>query len=168
MTTKEFAKKWNISERKVKQMLPYLQHITYCECCKRANIPDDTIAIYIPDNRKYAKNSEVKKYCYLIDAISSNMILNENFLNVTEGELKTMVKHLEDKGYILLKNDAKKENYNYRDYVISTKIPEWKSSSSKQKSEIVLQGIITAGKLADALAETMKTTRTVICPAANS
>ena len=26
----KIAERWNILERKVKQMLPYLQHITYC------------------------------------------------------------------------------------------------------------------------------------------
>lgn len=168
MTIKKFAKKWSISVSKAKKMLPCLHDVTYCECCKSANIPDDAVAIYIPDNRKYVKNPNIKKYCYLIDAISSNMILNEHFVNITEGELKTMVKHLAENGYILLKNGAKKESYNYRDYVISTKILEWKFFSSKQKSKIASQVLITIGKCADAFGEAMKTARIAMCPVANA
>lgn len=162
MTTKEFAKKWDISQNKVKQMLDFLPGITYCKHCKAAEIPDNAKAIYIPDKRKYSKKEPLKKYCYLIDTISQNMVLEEKFTGITKDNAETMVRHLYDEGYLLRKNNAPAGSYNYADYIVSTKIAGWDSMKSEEKAKIISDVLQTINHIANAVEQVARTAEAAI------
>lgn len=149
MKLNEYAKKWNITKDRAKLMAPYIGGYK-CPCCNQWNIPDDAQAIYIPDKRKYKK--ECKKYCYLIDAITQNMKLDEDLSSITNIECRTIVRELRSKNAIVLKDGCNQDSLDYCDYMVSADYLNWKQTKDSEKSELILSTIIKCAEAATAIA----------------
>lgn len=104
----------------------------------------------------------LKKYCYLIDTISQNMVLEEKFTKITKDESETMVSHLYNEGYLLRKNNAPVDSYNYADYIVSTKIAGWESMESKDKAKLISEVLQTINHIANAVEQVAKTAEAAI------
>lgn len=132
LTVEQYANKYGIEKSKVKKMCPYIANAEQCVYCKKWLIPKDAIPVYIPDKRLYAKTA--KKYCYVLDAINDNQLIFEETTNISEEECKRLVRELSENKLI---KPYGKDDYNYRNYIVSIQGSEWRQKDSKEKSKIV-------------------------------
>jgi len=146
MTLKKFREKWNLSTEKVKRMLPYIDGAVQCPNCKRWDIPENAVAIYIPDKNKYKEHT--KKYCYIMDAIGSKMLLNENLSMISADEIPQYVMELTRNDLIMIASNRPNNSNDYRDYVLTLKGAEWIAAITKRKSEIIIEMLKTIQELA--------------------
>ena len=116
MKLQEFAKKWNISKQKAAKMCPYISGARKCPCCGAWEVPNNAVAIYIPDKRKY--KSKIKKYRYVMDAIEQGMEIHETLSLVSESECKTIVAWLKSQKLLILKQGCSEDNLDYKNYML--------------------------------------------------
>ncbi len=133
MTTKEFAKNKNISERKVKVMAPYIDGAVQCPLCKKWQMPEDATPIYIPNKTYYAEKS--KMFCYILDAISLGHIIHPELSCVPEDSFLPLIDSLADSKYIARKN-INKNAFDCRNYQLTIHGAEWLNMKSKDKSDL--------------------------------
>ena len=148
MTLKSFREKWNLSTAKAKRMLPYIEGATQCPNCKSWNIPENAVAFYIPDKNKY--KTHTKKYCYIMDAIGSKMLLNEDLSMISDNELPQYLMELKRNNLITVANDCLDDSENYRDYVLTLNGAEWMNAITERKNEIIIEMQKTIQELAKA------------------
>jgi hypothetical protein len=139
MTLKEFAKKWSISESKAKRMMPYIDGVTRCKSCNAYEIPDDAVAIYIPNKSHYSQRA--KLYCYVLDAICRKMELNDSLSLITKQECNTIIKELIKHHLIILKDGCDEDSLNHLDYTTSFEVFEWERKKSAEKCEFVYNAL---------------------------
>ena len=154
MTISEFANKKGLSIRHIKIMAPYINGAKRCIYCKKWEIPPDSKPIYIPDKRKY--NAYSKYYCYVIDAISLDMDLNENVSLISENQIKTVVRELRNFGLITPKNGCPENSFDYQDYMLSLKLIEWHYKKSYEKTKLILEIINSCATVAKKATQTAK------------
>ena len=135
MTTKEFAKNKNISERKAKIMAPYIDGAVQCPLCKKWQIPGDATPIYIPNKTYYAEKS--KMFCYILDAISLEHIIHPELSCVPEDRFLQLIDLLADGNYItrINRNDNR---FDCRNYQLTINGAGWLDMKSKEKNEFAL------------------------------
>ena len=148
MTLKMFREKWNLSIAKAKKMLPYIDGAEQCPMCKGWDIPENAILIYIPDKRTYSQAT--KKYCYVMDAIGSTMLLNDNLSMISANEIPQYVRELKQNNLIMVADGRPEDSNDYRDYIPTLKGAEWMDAASKRKNEIITEMLKTIQELAKA------------------
>jgi hypothetical protein len=145
MTLNEFAKKWNVSKQKARQMCPYIEGATQCPLCHGWEIPDNAVAIYIPHKQHY--KAKFRRHCYVLDAISLGMLLVEELSLISESDCQAIVMQLKNANLIALKPDCGMDSLNYKDYILQ--IPDnWDSQNSSEKVQIVIEALKTVQALA--------------------
>lgn len=117
-------------------MCPYISGARQCPCCGGWDIPDNAVAIYIPDKRKYKK--QIQKYCYVMDAIAQGMEIHESLSLVSEEECKTIVSDLRTKNLLILKCGCPNESLDYRDYMLAFS-GNRENETAKEKSAVIVE-----------------------------
>ena len=131
INTKEFAKLKGISVDKAKRMDPYIKGATQCPHCKQWSIPENARAIYIPDLRKYKKDSVLRPYYYILESIVSKTESIEAFTGISEQEKRIYIEELINGELIRPINST-----NQQEYVLTLKDQNWFNSKNEAKREI--------------------------------
>ena len=135
MKLKEYKNKYGYeSEHKALKSLKYVDGIRICPYCGRIEIPNVAEAYYVPDKR-IMKNSDYKKYYYVLDAIIKKQIIIKELTNLDNSEVETIVRELFKLKYICLINGKFKESLNYKDYNETIDGIEWINLGAKQRNE---------------------------------
>ena len=128
MNIKQASRAWEISETEVQMICKEMGIDT-------ADIPDDTVPVYLPD-RFYESNPH-RYYIYLLDVISNTHM---EIKGIDKEILETCVAQLKEKKLIVLKMGADKDSLDYHDYVISAEralYNEWYDSLVKESMTFI-------------------------------
>ena len=98
--------------------------------------------LYIPDKRCY--NDFSKNYCYVLDAIVSEMDLVEELSLISNDVVQTIVHELARHNLISLKKGCDPNSDNHLDYIHSLKLIEWRDKKAKEKTQFIMNMIINA------------------------
>ena len=136
ISEKEFALKHNISRKKVIQMRQHIKGAKECCNCHHWEIPENSKPFFIPNKSYYIKDT--KEYCYVMDAIASNMILATPFVDIPKDRCETIVRELKRKGYIVLINGRDDESLLYEDYMIAPG-NNWGSKRVSERNALIIE-----------------------------
>lgn len=134
MTLNEYRKKYNLSKYKALASLKYVENINICPYCKKIEIPNDANVYYVPDKR-IMKNSDYRKYYYVLDAIINKQIIHNKLISLNDKEIESIIGELHLIKYIKLKNKQNEGSLDYRDYIETIEGINWKNADSKRRKE---------------------------------
>ena len=137
LSAAQFAKKHKISSAKVSQMLPYIKGAFRCCDCGAWNIPENAIAVYLPDRRLYKSAEEYRQYCYILDAVNLGMHVEPRILNLTENEVHSIVKRLKSKKIIVLIAGRQTGSLNTEDHKLCQIAWQWRVLVSDQRVRFI-------------------------------
>jgi hypothetical protein len=149
LNSKQFMERYNISKDKLKKMIPYLQGVEQCPCCKQYMFNDDVKPIYIPHKTRL-KNNPKKYYIYVLEALNNNMELIPEASLIDNDQIATCIRELKAAEWIAIKVGRPAGSLDYHDYMPSPICPDLNSKTEVllKALEVALRGIaqgVTAG-----------------------
>ncbi len=137
MILEEYIKKYNYSSKeKALKSLEYVDEKTQCPYCKKLEISENAVGYYIPDKR-IMKNSDYRKYYYVLEAISNKQVIYEKLTGLNDNECKTIVKILKEMGFVRLIVGKAESSLDYKDYLVELAGIEWKNKNAQKRIEIL-------------------------------
>lgn len=143
MILEEYKKKYNYSSKeKALKSLEYVDEKTQCPYCKKFEISENAVGYYIPDKR-IMKNSDYRKYYYVLEAISNKQVICEKLTGLNDDECKTILTIFKEMGFVRLIVGKAESSLDYKDYIVAPAGIEWKNKKTKQRIEILLMAFNT-------------------------
>ena len=137
MILEEYIKKYNYSSKeKALKSLEYVDEKIQCPYCKKLEISENAVGYYIPDKR-IMKNSDYRKYYYVLEAILNKQVLRKELTDLNDDECKTIVKILKKMGFVRLIVGKTEYSLDYKDYLVEPAGIDWKNKNAKKRTEIL-------------------------------